>query len=900
MSAGQRFVAQKPKCSNSTISFPSRYFIAHASRSSRFANSKYTNVGKLFDISITACARNLRVISTMAQAKSVEYDGKEYDVVKEGLAEILNLHKDEDTQPSKKRKGEENGIEALTVQSVFYNPIQQFNRDLSVLAIKVFSEDLSLIRRNRHERRLQVSARKKKRKRNDGEPAEHAESGAAATNGEKHIQDNLVSSDGKTVPGQAQAAAIIVSSAEASSLPAEIDHVGIEQAQLAPTQAPSDQAVVNSVQETKERPRTEESAVIPEQTSTNDEAHSAPKEQIPKSGTTTKKQAEPFNDHKANPEVHTEPQSTPSFRILDALSATGLRAIRYAKEVPLATSITANDLSRAATASITLNIRHNAVGDKVIPTTGEAQVHLSMSASKPSSKYEVIDLDPYGTAVPFLDAAIQALVDGGLLCVTCTDSSLFASMGYLEKTFTLYRGLPFKGQQSHEVGLRLVLNAIATSAASYGIAIEPLLSISADFYVRLFVRVRRVISETKFLGSKTMFLYYCGEGCGAFSTQPMVQTREKKDKLGQPIYKHTQALAPTTTPTCEHCDYKLHIAGPMWGGPLHNPHFIQRILDTLPTLDENTYGTIPRIKGMLTLARDEVLLPDDSVLPSTVESAGTVTQEAITSVTRPFPSLPPSFVDPAPLFIHPPSLCKALHCTSPPDAALRGALLGLGYRVSRSHTKAGSIKTDASWSVIWEVMREWTRQKAPVKEGVVTKGTAGWGLMKRDRKNVKLTTLKEEVEAVLKEKDRLEDITNGLHAALYRATCKKPMENGETNGDIEEPQNQEEPPLGASATDSVSNGYISSSRAKNKKPKERNSYKHARQDPSRDEALRAKHQQHPTMTRPGHQLSALQRSQLEVVFDERLGSESGVKGLVRYQMNPRENWGPMKRAKMGE
>lgn len=37
--------------------------------------------------------------------------------------------------------------------------------------------------------------------------------------------------------------------------------------------------------------------------------------------------------------------------------------------------------------------------------------------------------------------------------------------------------------------LRLVLHTLATSAARYGRYIEPLLSLSIDFYVRLFVRV---------------------------------------------------------------------------------------------------------------------------------------------------------------------------------------------------------------------------------------------------------------------------------------------------------------------------------------------------------------------------------------------------------------------------
>lgn len=33
----------------------------------------------------------------------------------------------------------------------------------------------------------------------------------------------------------------------------------------------------------------------------------------------------------------------------------------------------------------------------------------------PSSRVEVIDLDPYGTVAPFVDAAVQSISDGGVL-----------------------------------------------------------------------------------------------------------------------------------------------------------------------------------------------------------------------------------------------------------------------------------------------------------------------------------------------------------------------------------------------------------------------------------------------------------------------------------------------------
>lgn len=51
--------------------------------------------------------------------------------------------------------------------------------------------------------------------------------------------------------------------------------------------------------------------------------------------------------------------------ILEALSATGLRSIRYAKEIPGIKKIVANDISRQAVESIAVNIKENGVSDLV-------------------------------------------------------------------------------------------------------------------------------------------------------------------------------------------------------------------------------------------------------------------------------------------------------------------------------------------------------------------------------------------------------------------------------------------------------------------------------------------------------------------------------------------------------
>lgn len=737
----------------------------------------------------------------------VTYEGKTYNIAREGTAEILDLKREADPKSTKNKS-----------QSVFYNPIQQFNRDLSVLAIKAFGEDLATIRRARHERRVEKLAQSKqrgqKRKRPQADGSKDAEEPVAIKN----------KSDEGTVPSNDA-----------------VNGVGLtDENARAQDEPPLTEAGENAQAEGQKWPW-----------EVHDGAKAGGKNMkgLVTDGVSSETGVDKGGE--VGPYTH---NTQPSFRILDALSATGLRALRYAKEIPMATTITANDLSPSATASIKLNAEHNKLSDKINPTTSDAIEHMHRAAARAAGgpmNYHVIDLDPYGTAAPFLDAAVRAIVDGGLLCVTCTDAGVFASLGYLEKTYSQYGGLPLKGAHAHEGGLRLILHAIATSAARYGLAIEPLLSLSIDFYARVFVRIHHSPLEVKFLASKTMIVYNCDAGCGAWSIQHLARTREKKAKNGDTFYNFSPALAPSADTHCEHCGFKTHQAGPMWGGPLHNTHFIQRILDMLPTLDKSIYGTIPRMQGMLSVALDETL--EDPLSSSTPEaSTGPILPtNAATRAQHPF-------------FLLPSALSRVLHCVSPSDSAIRGALMGLGYRTTRSHTKAGSICTDAPWSVIWEVMREWVRQMSPIKEGVLKRGMAGWAIMKKDRGNKKLMDAKKELRQAL-ENDAIRDVAglkNDVEAALYRLykleESSKEQEDsrgGEDGGtDLQGIDN---------ATEAGEAGAVPDTKAADS------------EDGPRDV--------HP--------------SKLKVVFDEKLGREPQRKRLVRYQPNPRPDWGPMNKAK---
>ena len=599
-----------------------------------------------------------------------------HKVIKEGLASIL--------VPINTK---EKSTDAEAAQSVFYNPIQNFNRDLTVLAIKAYGEEVSAAKRERWERKKtathKTTTNNRKRKRKDDENSQ-----AESTVGEGDAGEDTVPTTTKLPSGEAPAKTI-------------------------------------------------------------------------------------------NPSSY-----KPSFRILDALSATGLRALRYALELSFPTHITANDLLPAATAAIQQNVAYNDLTHLIRPTTSDALAHMYSVGypsvpSQVSLKYDVVDLDPYGTAAPYFEASLSALTDGGLLCATCTDPGVFASVGYPEKTYALYGGVPVKSQYSHEAGLRLILHAIAGAAARHGLAIEPLLSLSIDYYARVFVRVRRSPADVKFLAGKTMVVYTCDSGCGAWTTHPLVRTRERPGKPNSnpaiKLWRHGLAQGPGTDQHCAHCGFRTHFAGPMYAGPIQSPTFIKKIIDDLPQAHPDVYHTKARILGMLTTAMEEELSlitppavtqqPDP---PQVSESTKASSDEPpITSlaardtptVTTAEPQTHPSQVQPRDrprhsrmaeertpspepastppphpyFFIIPQTLSKVLHCNSPPEAAIRGALIQLGHRVTRSHCRPGSIKTDAPWSTIWEVMREWVRQQAPLKEGALSKGSAGHAIMERAR-----------------------------------------------------------------------------------------------------------------------------------------------------------------------
>ena len=211
--------------------------------------------------------------------------------------------------------------------------------------------------------------------------------------------------------------------------------------------------------------------------------------------------------------------------------------------------------------------------------------------------------------------------------------SVWASNGYPEKCYALYGGVPVKGWFSHEVGLRLILHAIESAAAKYGLAMEPMMSLSIDFYIRVFVRIRKSPAMVKFQGGKNMVVYNCDSGCGAWTTQPLMRNKATANKKGSGVfYKHVFAQGPTVPEKgCEHCGSTMHLAGPMYAGRIQSPPFIERVLAELEEAPAGVYGTTERIRGMLQTALEEIMLSPEEMKESKPEAEA----EADTAAPKP-------------------------------------------------------------------------------------------------------------------------------------------------------------------------------------------------------------------------------------------------------------------------
>jgi len=373
-------------------------------------------------------------------------------------------------------------------------------------------------------------------------------------------------------------------------------------------------------------------------------------------------------------------------KVLDAMSATGLRALRYALEVPEIGLVVANDRDPDAVQAIRRNIDLCGIPAGKIQTVESDAVNLMLSRAGAGDLFDVIDLDPFGTPAALLSSAIHALKPGGMLAVTATDLRVLCG-NQPEVCFSRYGSMSLRSPYSKEMAIRILLNAIRSAAAPLGRTVQPVVSVYMDFYVRVFVRIWPNRAGALRACLHTGNVYHC-RSCLSFFLQPCgvdkgrskvgvaygppPALRGERDRNGDARAENRDGEEEEKVREGLCCDMgPFLLGGPIWLGGLHDRAVVadvRRMLQESP----GSIASGSRLCGLLMLLEMEL---------------------------------------PTPLFMSHSAMTKVLHCSPPKLSGLRAQIVAAGYNVSQTHTDAEGIKTDAPVALVWDLFRVWLRDR---------------------------------------------------------------------------------------------------------------------------------------------------------------------------------------------
>tara|TARA_B100001540_G_scaffold125922_1_gene112358 strand:+ start:2827 stop:4170 length:1344 start_codon:yes stop_codon:yes gene_type:complete len=195
-------------------------------------------------------------------------------------------------------------------------------------------------------------------------------------------------------------------------------------------------------------------------------------------------------------------------RVFDAMCSTGVRIRRWRNEIPNELQsrlrITGNDLNDFALSwainshnqnlpKYTENVEMNF--DRYGSMTQRESVNgiffqkMDAKLAMADASYQWIDIDPFGSPVPFIDSAIQSLARTGVLEVTATDTAALTGSS-LSSQKRRYDSQGIVDDYAHDDAVRVLLGLIAKVAAMHDRVIKPILSLFDGHHVRVSVLVK--------------------------------------------------------------------------------------------------------------------------------------------------------------------------------------------------------------------------------------------------------------------------------------------------------------------------------------------------------------------------------------------------------------------------
>ncbi|MFT4921945.1 MAG: tRNA (guanine26-N2/guanine27-N2)-dimethyltransferase [Haloarculaceae archaeon] len=255
---------------------------------------------------------------------------------------------------------------------------------------------------------------------------------------------------------------------------------------------------------------------------------------------------------------------------LDATAASGIRGVRAGAD---GWDVTCCDTDPDAVALCEGNLARNDLEGTAVERDVNALMH--------EDYFDVVDIDPFGTPIPFVDAAIQGTRN--LLCVTATDTAPLCG-AHFESGVRSYSAVPRNTEYHAEMGVRILLSALVRTAARYDVAVTPLLTHATNHYVRTYLELDRGARVANAAVDQLGSVYHC-EHCLRRETDP--------------------GLLADAPAECPNCGHGIQTAGPVWLGPTHEDGFVAAVGECV----SDEMGTASRASDLLATLEAELAVP---------------------------------------------------------------------------------------------------------------------------------------------------------------------------------------------------------------------------------------------------------------------------------------------------
>lgn len=327
--------------------------------------------------------------------------------------------------------------------------------------------------------------------------------------------------------------------------------------------------------------------------------------------------------------------------VCEPLAGCGIRGTRLATEVDGLEKVVINDISREACQLAQFNVEKNRLEGKITVENEDANFLLSRFAA-PRKRFDYVDIDPFGSPMPYVDSALRALRRGGLLALTATDLAPLCGV-HPRACVRKYGGKPLRTEYCHELAVRLMAGALAKSAARYDVGIEVIFSHSSEHYIRLYATIdygaKKADASLRNLG----YINHC------FACFHREVSAGMFHCAGERI--------------CPECNNKTSFAGPLWIGKIINEDFVASMEREVAAKD---FKQEKKIRKLLSLTKKEA------------NASGT--------------------------YFVMDKICDKLDLPVPPIKRVVAELEKTGHSVSLTHFNTCGIKTDASASTVKETI----------------------------------------------------------------------------------------------------------------------------------------------------------------------------------------------------